>query len=168
MVNLFEQTAEPIPLTQARYEYRIVPDVANPDGMEVYSVDAVISVDPIAGDDDRVPAVLLVPARQTREDASRRSGTPSRRPSLHGRSDRGTDVYLNLVDLDFDPSLPAESTLVVRTTCTNRDLPSVLQQAGERLYLRPGGGGAAGADPLPAVPVACRCGRRCGGAPTGG
>ena len=39
VINLFEQTAEPIPLTQARHEYRIVPDVANPDGMEVYSVD---------------------------------------------------------------------------------------------------------------------------------
>ena len=48
VINLFEQTAEPIPLTEARYEYRLVPDVAYPDGMEVYSVDQVTSVDPIA------------------------------------------------------------------------------------------------------------------------
>ena len=46
IVNLFEQTAEPIPLTHARHEYRILPDVAYPSGMEVYSVDAVTSTDP--------------------------------------------------------------------------------------------------------------------------
>ncbi len=50
VINLFEQTAEPIPLTGARHEYRVVPDVAYPDGMEVYSVDEVTSVDPIAGE----------------------------------------------------------------------------------------------------------------------
>jgi type VI secretion system protein ImpG len=41
---------------------------------------------------------------------------------------------LHLVDLDFQPQLPADSTLVVRCTCTNRDLPNQLQHAGERLY----------------------------------
>ena len=30
IINLFEQTAEPIPLTQFRYEYHITPDVAHP------------------------------------------------------------------------------------------------------------------------------------------
>jgi type VI secretion system protein ImpG len=43
-------------------------------------------------------------------------------------------VYLHLVDLDFDPALPAESVLVVRTTCTNRNLPATLQRAGEHLH----------------------------------
>ena len=76
VINLFEQTAEPIPLTKTRHEYRIVPDVANPDGMEVYSVDQVTSVDPIAGRDDRIPAVLLVPSRH---DARRRPGLLVRR-----------------------------------------------------------------------------------------
>jgi type VI secretion system protein ImpG len=47
--------------------------------------------------------------------------------------DRGTEVYLRLVDLKFDPRLPAEATLVIKTTCTNRDQPRRLQEAGERL-----------------------------------
>src|SRR5262249_47877876 len=47
VVNLFEQTAEPINATQLRYEYRVVPDVARPMSTEVYSVDAVSSVDPV-------------------------------------------------------------------------------------------------------------------------
>ena len=46
VINLFEQTAEPIDVTQRRYEYRIVPDVGRALGTEVYSVDAVVSIDP--------------------------------------------------------------------------------------------------------------------------
>jgi len=135
-INLFEQTAEPIPLTQARYEYRIVPDVANPDGMEVYSVDDVISVDPIAGTtSEYFPFYsfrhgMTVQNTQTFWYTSRR---PSLRTTDRGTKDRGTEVYVNLVDLNFDPRLPSDPTLIVRTTCTNRDLPAILQQAGERL-----------------------------------
>ena len=58
----------------------------------------------------------------------------SRRPSLRP-TDRGTEVYLSLVDLTFDTRMPAESTLIVRTTCTNRELPLVLQKSGERLAM---------------------------------
>jgi type VI secretion system protein ImpG len=38
------------------------------------------------------------------------------------------------VDLGFNPRLPATATLVIRTLCTNRELPAILQQAGERLH----------------------------------
>src|SRR5207249_2087458 len=55
-----------------------------------------------------------------------------RRPVV-GESDRGHDVYLNLVDLDFQPNVPAEKALVVRTLCTNRDLPIRLAQASDGL-----------------------------------
>jgi type VI secretion system protein ImpG len=48
--------------------------------------------------------------------------------------DRGTDVFLSLVDLNYDPMQPDDATLIVRTTCTNRDLPMQLQLAGEALY----------------------------------
>ncbi len=131
VINLFEKTAEPIPLSSARYEYRVVPDVAYPDGMEVYSVDEVTSVDPIADETtDYLPFYSL--RHGTSLDEMRHFWHASRRPSTRP-SDRGTDVFLSLVDLDFNPSHPGDPTLVVRTTCTNRELPAVLQQAGERL-----------------------------------
>jgi type VI secretion system protein ImpG len=131
VINLFEQTAEPIPLTGARYEYRVVPDVAYPDGMEVYSVDRVTSVDPITNE-----TTEYLPFYSLRHGSSIK-GTrdfwyAARRPSTRP-NDRGTEVYLSLVNLDFDPSRPSDPTLVVRTTCTNRELPRVLQQTGERL-----------------------------------
>jgi type VI secretion system protein ImpG len=132
VINLFDQTAEPIALTQARYEYRVVPDVSQPFGTEVYAIDSVTSVDPVTG-----TTTEYQPFYSFRHGVSQaRLKTfwyASRRPPL-GQEDRGTDVYLNLVDLGFNPRLPAESTLVVWTTCTNRNLPVQLQQAGEDLY----------------------------------
>jgi type VI secretion system protein ImpG len=129
VINLFEQTAEPIPLTQARYEYRVVPDVSHDKGMEVYSVDSVTGADPATNTE-------YLPFYSYRHGADRDNRKAfwyaSRRPSPR-EGDRGTDVYLNLVDLGFNPRLPAEAVLVVRATCTNRELPSLLQQAGDEL-----------------------------------
>ncbi len=48
--------------------------------------------------------------------------------------DRGTEVHLVVVDREFDPRLPAEAMLDVRTTCTNRDVPMRFQRAGEELF----------------------------------
>jgi type VI secretion system protein ImpG len=131
VINLFEQTAEPIALTQARSEYRVVPDVHHPLGLEVYAVEEVTSADPTAG-----KATKYQPFYSFRHGTSQPGQTfwySTRRPSMQ-EGDRGTDVYLHLVDLGFDPRVPAESTLVVRTTCLNRDLPSKLQGAGEALH----------------------------------
>ena len=55
VMNLFEQTAEPIPLTQTKTEYRVVPDVAAPHGTEVYSIESVTSVDPAKGTTEYQP-----------------------------------------------------------------------------------------------------------------
>lgn len=131
VVNLFEQTAEPIALTQARHEYRIVPDVHYPLGMEVYSVNQVTSTDAT-----RKTTTEFRPFYSLQHGVTQPQTFwyTTRRPSEQ-EGDRGTDVYLSLTDLGFDPHVPAETTLVVRTTCTNRDLPAKLQGAGEALHL---------------------------------
>jgi type VI secretion system protein ImpG len=132
VVNLFEQVAEPAILDHTRYEYRVVPEVAHPRGMEVHSIDEVTSTDPATSVTTTYRPFYSFHHDRTVGDgrtfwhASRRAST------LEG--DRGTEVYLQLVNLDFKPQLPADDTLVIRTTSTNRDLPNQLQQAGERLY----------------------------------
>jgi type VI secretion system protein ImpG len=132
VVNLFEQIAEPIALEQTRYEYRVIPEVAHPKGLEVYSVDAVTSVDPATSTTTEYQPFYSFRHGRDREN-QRTFWFASRRPSL-AEDDRGTEVYLNLVDMSFNPRLPAEQVLVVRTTCTNRDLPIQLERAGEELY----------------------------------
>ena len=44
-----DYTSFVIPLTQQRYDYQVVPDVHNPNGMEVYSIDEVVHEDPQTG-----------------------------------------------------------------------------------------------------------------------
>lgn len=133
IVNLFDQVAEPIPLTQERHEYRIVPDVARTAGTEVYSVNGVTSVDPASG-----RTTEYQPFYSLRHGVSQNDQQTfwhlSRKQSLR-EGDRGTEVFLNLVDLGFRPSLPAESTLIVQTTCTNRELASQLHRFGNQLNL---------------------------------
>lgn len=133
IVNLFEKLAEPIALTHTRHEYQVVPDVAHPLGLEVYSVDSVTSASPGS-------TVEYQPFYSFRHGWDRSAQQTfwyaSRRPSLReGESgaDRGTEVFLTLVDLGFDPRVPAEAALIVKTTCTNRDRPLQLAQAGDAL-----------------------------------
>ncbi len=106
VVNLFEQTAEPKPITQTRPEYLITPDVAYPLGMEVYSVESVSSVDPTRGATTEYQPFYSFRHGGGR-DVSRAFWYAERRPAT-GEGDNGTNVYLHLVDLDFDPKAPAE------------------------------------------------------------
>ncbi len=106
VVNLFEQTAEPKPVTQTRPEYLVTPDVAYPLGMEVYSVESVASVDPTQGATTEYQPFYSFRHGGGR-DVSRAFWYAERRPAT-GEGDNGTNVYLHLVDLDFDPKAPAE------------------------------------------------------------
>ncbi|HWG47022.1 MAG TPA: type VI secretion system baseplate subunit TssF [Gemmataceae bacterium] len=130
IVNLFEQTAEPIALTHARSEYRVVPDVGDPAGVEVYSVDSVASVDPTSGTTTEYQPFYSYRHGQDRK-SQQAFWYASRRASL--RAERGTEVYLNLVDLQFDPRRPAEATVIVRTTCANGNVADRLQRFGDRI-----------------------------------
>lgn len=124
IVNLFRQVAEPIQLTHLKTEYRVVPDVHQQSATEVYSVDVVTS----AAAYDQTP-IYYQPfysfKHGTDKERPRTFWHASRRASER-KDDEGTEVYLSLVDLDFNPSQPDVPTLIVRTTSFNRDLPARL------------------------------------------
>jgi len=132
-VNLFDKLAEPIDLAHVQSEYVVKPDVAYRYGMEVYSIDSVTSAEPGGG-----PATEYHPFYSFRHGLSRDQHQcfwyASRQPSMQ-EEDRGSEVYLSLVDLGFNPRLPPTKVILVQTTCTNRDLPMQLQKSGEALYL---------------------------------
>ena len=54
--------------------------------------------------------------------ASRRA---SQRPE-----DEGTEMFMSMVDMNFNPRVPAAEVISVKTTCTNRDLPAKLPFGG--------------------------------------
>jgi len=126
IVNLFRQLAEPIHLTRSISEYRVVPDARRPGVTEVYSVDSVVGTAPDGSETTFLPfySVKHAPGAQ----GQRTFWHPARRTL--GERDPATDVFLSLVDLDFNPSVPADTVLSLKTTCLNRDLPSRLPYGG--------------------------------------
>src|SRR5262249_9125453 len=105
VINLFEQTAEPIDVSHRRSEYRIVPDVSRPMSTEVYSVDSVISIDPVTSTVTEYQPFYSFRHALAR-DNQHAFWYAARRPAPDD-NDRGTDVFLTLVDLNFHPGKTA-------------------------------------------------------------
>jgi type VI secretion system protein ImpG len=129
IVNLFRQTSEPILLDQKRFEYRIVPDARREKALDIFSVDDVVGVS--AKSSDPVQYEPFHAYRHHGQEKPQAFWYAARRPS-GWRTDKGTDVYLMLIDLDSRPLTPDEDTITSRLTCTNRDLPSRLPFGNER------------------------------------
>jgi len=136
-INLYPQRAEPIALTHTESEYRVVPDARRPRSCEVYSIDRVTATSPA---DETLEFSPFYSVRHAVAGKPQRAFWHAVRRRASG-VDPGTEVYLSLLDLQFDPAAPADWTLDVQTTCLDRDLPHRLPfgEGGPRLRL-PGGG----------------------------
>jgi type VI secretion system protein ImpG len=129
IVNLFERLAEPIRLTHATTEYRVIPDIHRQPSTEVYAVDQVTSTAPYFESAQVYEPFYSV--RHTYNDPQSRAYWYAGRRLSERKGDSGTEVYLTLVDMGFKPALPPVETLTVRITCTNRDLAGQLPFAGK-------------------------------------
>lgn len=136
VVNLFHHRTDPIRLDHTQHEYQVVPDARRPLGYEVYSVDKVTASN-ADGDTVEYPPLYGLDHdnghMQNRPFwfASRRS---AKLDNTH--RDEGTNVYLSLVDLHFNPTLPDERILSIDTTCSNRDLPTKLPYSADQPRLQ--------------------------------
>ncbi|TWT75605.1 hypothetical protein Pla123a_31150 [Posidoniimonas polymericola] len=135
IVNLFEKVCEPIRLTHTKHEYPILPDVHQREIIEVYSVDRVTGVAP--GVQTRFAPLYGLNHENSwsGEEEARAFWHTRRRPSQRP-DDHGTDLALRLVDLDFKPTMPAEQTVTVHATCTNRGLPRRISASPSALELQ--------------------------------
>jgi type VI secretion system protein ImpG len=130
IINLFAQIAEPVRISHALTEYRVIADVRRQDATEVYSVESVASTSPYLP--EPIEFQPFYSFRHAIESEERKAfWYATRRPSPR-KGDAGSEVYLSLVDLDFRPTVPPVETLTLHTTCTNRDLPGKLPFGGER------------------------------------
>ncbi|MDG1048601.1 MAG: type VI secretion system baseplate subunit TssF [Planctomycetota bacterium] len=142
LVNLFERRAEPIRVDHVDFEARVVPNARKPLAMEVYSIDAVTSISAEGESRDLRPfyGIDHGPAG----DAAPAFWQASRRPADEPieEEDSGTELYLKVVDLDFNAADFEGSTLTAETTCTNRDLPLKLPFGAGHPFLTLVAGGA--------------------------
>ena len=129
IVNLFSRLSDPIYLSQQRYEYQVIPDVHRQNATEIYSVDEVITSDPRTNT-TREFSPFYSMRHSYGEQSERSYWHTTRRPSQR-ENDNGSEVFISLVDLAMDPSVPAVEVLNVKTTCTNRDLPAKLPFGGK-------------------------------------
>jgi type VI secretion system protein ImpG len=124
VINLYEQTAEPILLTQTQHEYRIIPDVRHDAVTEIFSIDEVLASNP----SKRTVASLqpLFAFRsQTREQNKLVFWHGMRRPNVLGER-APSAMFIALADIEGAVTDPDAEILTVRCTCTNHDLPSRL------------------------------------------
>jgi type VI secretion system protein ImpG len=124
IINLFQKVAEPIDFTHQQHEYRVIPDIHQQMGVEIYSIDTVSSVAPNTEAVKEFQSFYSFGHSYDREQASS-FWYATRRPSQR-KEDQGTEVYISFVDLNFNLRLPGVETVTVRASCTNRDLPSRL------------------------------------------
>lgn len=131
VVNLFKQHGEPIKVTQTRAEYPIIPDLRRPRAIEVISVDAVRKVRKLRGLDQVTDCKAFF---DPRHDDGHGDGEPTywtaTRRRATGAGDAGTEVFISLVDREFNMQMPAADTLSLTLTCSNRDLPQRLPFGG--------------------------------------
>lgn len=128
IINLFKKVAEPIQLTQQQNEYHIIPDIHRQNATEIFSIDAVTSVDPYLQQSREFQPFYSYRHAYER-DQQGAFWYASRRASQR-MDDEGTEVYLSLVDLNFSPNVPPVESITCHVTCTNRDLPARLPFGG--------------------------------------
>jgi len=124
IVNLFPQTAEPILLSHARFDYPVIPDVNRRTSMEVFQIDDVVSAAP--GEREIIQFEPFYSFRHGLTRTKAQAFWHAKRAPSGFRDDEGTEVQLSLVDLSGRPVRPDLDALTVRTVCSNRDLPSRL------------------------------------------
>ncbi len=127
IVNLFRHIPEPIRLTGNQVEYRVVPSYRRPHGMEIFSIDRVTASSP-GGMEYREFQAFHQPSHDGNDKSDGRFWQMSRRRRLSEdmEGDRGTEVFLSVVDLTSTAGADEEWTLHIESTCCNRDLVAEL------------------------------------------
>lgn len=128
IINLYTELTEPISLNAQQHEYHVIPDVRRQLATEVYAIETVSATDPRTKQTrDFQPFYSFRHAYDREQD---RTFWYTTRRQSQKPEDPGTEIHISLVDLGFNPHVPAVETLNVHALCTNRDLPGKLPFGG--------------------------------------
>lgn len=130
VINLFDVTAEPIPLNHVDTEYRVVAELGAETTHEVHSIRSVEVTAPGESHPRRVAPFFGNSLGDVPDGEPDMLWIARRDVAVAGRE--GSDSYVAFVEPDMQALRPGRETATVRTRCTNRGLPSQLN-AGTRL-----------------------------------
>jgi type VI secretion system protein ImpG len=135
-INLFSHRADPIKLNHTTTEYQIIPDARRPKGYEVYALNKVNATTSSGDSETYLPLYGINHENQNQEHHA--YWFTARRHAKLGmeQRDEATDVFLSLVDLNFNPNNPDDRTLILETICSNRDQPAKLPFSSEQPKLQ--------------------------------
>ena len=130
IINLFVQTGEPVRITHQRASYPVWVKHNKLNAFEVLKIKSVTRVEKTGRDErsDEVPPFYSI-CHGDEASASRFYWHASRDVSTR-KDDKGTDVELHIVDLDFEPVRPAAEVLSLVLMCSNRDVPEQIPFGG--------------------------------------
>ncbi len=146
IVNLFQRKAEPTRLDGQRTEYHLIPDKRHEQETEIYSIDGMRASSRAHGSVDYAPFYGLGhdldPSGSGRYWHTARRETPAGEDDVHP----GTEIYVSLVDDQFEPDAPGDWVLETDVTCLNRNQPARLPYGGghPKMTFSKGGGAIVG------------------------
>jgi type VI secretion system protein ImpG len=140
VVNLFQQSAEPIRLSQTRTSYPVVVDSRRASAYELHTIESLFKVEKSADGEKVIPYRPFFGLRHGEKAESEGLFWHLRRDDSLAALSPGFAYEISIIDPNFDPAEERTETLSLTVTCTNRDLPSQLPYglAGGDLFLEGG------------------------------
>lgn len=135
-INLFEQQVDPVNVSHEKSEYQLTADIRRPHNMEIYQV---LTVNALDSKGKRTPYRPFYGLDHSQILQQENCFWHAKRIPLSakpGRSQRGSDIRLSLVDLSFDILKKRDEILEIKSLCFNADLPSKLPFGGGQPFLR--------------------------------
>ena len=126
VINLFQQSGNPIRLTHAAASYSVLADVRRAFAFEVHSIDTVKLVRQTTQGESVIEFRPFYSLRHGETPEKNGRYWVMRRDEAISRHSPGHEVEISIVDIDFDPAAIETDTLSLELTCTNRDLPAQL------------------------------------------
>lgn len=136
LVNLFVQPGEPIRVTHQKSSHAVLADARKQLAYEVVQLRRVVRVEKGGEGEssEEVPPFYAI-RHGSEADKPRFYWHASREPSARP-DDKGTDLELHLVDLEFNLVRPATEVLSLELLCSNRDLPEQIPFGGSQASQR--------------------------------
>ncbi len=127
VINLFNLTADAVALNYRTTEYRIIPDARAEEAHEISTVNSV-QLEDDQGNLRKLERFYSVNHGQTSTKTGYWHSTRRPGPQEDGNWNKGTEVWLTLMDPLFSPIRHNRGKLYTELTCFNRDLPEQLGQ----------------------------------------